>query len=193
MALLQEQMQKDKALENLNDCLHDNFWTAYHSFGADNHTILTKGIELAIEMQKAIIRVGYSLIERHEIKVARYFRYVMLQNDYLADVLLFQYPLALQKLGMFIMEDYKQRRPSARAKPLVISIKNSKSGMTLVLAVMGFQKEEGARNDFGDRFLSAADKQGVKVKHESFETGMIEIKNEEYRGFMQALGEIELR
>lgn len=89
------------------------------------------------------------------------------------------------------MEDYKQRRPSAKAKPLVLSVKNSKSGLTLVLAVMGFQKEEGARNDFGDRFLTAADKQGVKVKHESFETGMIEIKNEEYRGFMQALGEIE--
>lgn len=91
------------------------------------------------------------------------------------------------------MEDYKQRRPGARAKPLVISVRNTSSGVTLVLAVMGLQREERARNDFGDRFLTAADKQGVKIKHESFETGMIEIKNEEYRGFMQALGEIELR
>lgn len=85
---------------------------------------------------------------------------------------------------MFIMEDYKQRRSNARSKPLIVSVKNSQSGVTLVLAVMGFQQEERARNDFGDRFLTAADKQGVKVKHESFETGMIEIKNEEYRGFM---------
>lgn len=78
IALLEQQIQKDKALENLNNCLHDNFWTAFNSLETKNHPILTKGIELAIEMQQAIMRVGYSLIERHEIKVARCFRYVML-------------------------------------------------------------------------------------------------------------------
>jgi len=40
-------------------------------------------------MQQAVIRVGTSIIERKEVKVAEYFRYVMLENDYLADVKLF--------------------------------------------------------------------------------------------------------
>lgn len=46
-------------------------------------------------MQQAIVRVGTSLIQRKEVKVGNHFRYVMLENDYLADVKLFQYPLAL--------------------------------------------------------------------------------------------------
>ena len=58
-------------------------------------TLLVKGIAMAKELQQAIIRVGTSIIERKEVKVAEYFRYVMLENDYLADVKLFQYPLAL--------------------------------------------------------------------------------------------------
>lgn len=60
----------------------------------------------------------------------------MLENDYLADIKLFQYPLALQKLGMYILEDFKIAKPNARAKPLVISVKNSKKGTTLVVAVL---------------------------------------------------------
>jgi len=52
-------------------------------------TLLVKGISLAKDMQEAIIRVGTSIIERKEVKVAEYFRYVMLENDYLADIKLF--------------------------------------------------------------------------------------------------------
>jgi len=99
--------------------------------------LLVKGISVAKDLQQAIIRVGTSIIERKEVKVAEYFRYVMLENDYLADVKLFQYPLALQKLGMFIMDDYRELRASARPKPLVMSVKNTKKGTTMVVAVMG--------------------------------------------------------
>jgi cell division control protein 45 len=135
-----DKMQKDQVLENLNSCLNDNFWIAYDALEPKKaETILVKGIEVAKELQQAIIRQGTSIIERKEVKVADYFRYVMLENDYLADIKLFQYPLALQKLGQFIMEDYKEHKPSAKEKPLVISVKNSKKGTTLVLAVMGPQ------------------------------------------------------
>ena len=46
------------------------------------------------------------------------------------------------------------------------------------------------RNDFGERFRTAAEKLDIKAKHESFETGMVEINYEDYRGFMNALSEI---
>lgn len=100
-------------------------------------------------MQQAIIRTGNSLIERKEVKVAAGFRYVIIENDYLADIKLFQYPLALRKLGMFVMEDYQTKKKNARSKPLVMAVKNSKTGQTLVLGVMGYQNDSEIKNDFG--------------------------------------------
>ena len=107
-------------------------------------------------MQQAIIRTGNSLIERKEVKVASQFRYVNIENDYLSDVKLFQFPLALKKLGMFVMEDYQGKKKNARNKPLVMAVKNSKTGNTLVLAVTGYQRDEEKKNDFGQRFTWAA-------------------------------------
>ena len=88
--------------------------------------------------------VGTSIIDRKEVKISQHFRYVMLENDYLADIKLFQNPLALQKLGLFIMEAFKEtkKKNSFREKPMVISVKNSQKGTTLVLAVLGYAREE---------------------------------------------------
>lgn len=89
-------------------------------------------------MQQAIIRVGGSIIDRKEVKMAQHFRYVTIENDQLQDIQLLQFPLALQKLGMFIIEEYQGKRKNAKDKPLILSIKNSKSGFTMVVAVMGY-------------------------------------------------------
>jgi len=48
-----------------------------------------KGIELAKEMQQAIVRVGNGLLDKKEIKVAQQFRYCILENSYLKDTQLF--------------------------------------------------------------------------------------------------------
>lgn len=58
-------------------------------------------------MQMAIVRVGVSLIEKKDIKQAETFRYCVLENSYLKDIGIFQYPLALRKLALFIMQAYK--------------------------------------------------------------------------------------
>ena len=47
------------------------------------------------------------MVERREIKQATNFRYVFLENSFLKDIRLFQYPLALSKLGHFIIQAYK--------------------------------------------------------------------------------------
>ena len=66
-----------------------------------------RGIELAKEMQMAIVRVGTGLIERKEVKMHNDFRYTIVDDSYLKDIQLFQYPLALQKLGLFVMAAHK--------------------------------------------------------------------------------------
>jgi len=174
----------------LNECLHDNFWLAFDSLEDKKSSLVFKGINLAKDLQQAIIRTGNSLIDRKEVKVASNFRYVNIENDYLADIKLFQFPLALKKLGMFVMENYANQKKSSKSKPLVMAVKNSKSGQTLILAVLGYNCDLDDRNDFGQRFKAAAYGVNVKTKHESFETDIIEIKNEDYRSFMQSLTEI---
>lgn len=51
--------------------------------------LLHKGIDLAKDMQAAIVRVGVSLIEKKEIKKGVSFRYCILENSYLKDIALF--------------------------------------------------------------------------------------------------------
>ena len=65
----------------------------------NNMHLLRRGINFAKDMQQAIVRVGNGLIEKKEIKPAPHFRYCILENSYLRDTQLFQYPLALIKLA----------------------------------------------------------------------------------------------
>ena len=126
--------------------MYDNFWIAYDSLDPKAvQTLLPKGINMAKDLQMAIVRVGKSLIERSQVKVSQYFRYVLLENDYLKDIQLFQFPLALQKLGLFVMELYRTKKKNAKDKPLLVSVKNNEKGSTLVLAVLGNQKDQGRK------------------------------------------------
>lgn len=91
------------------------------------------------------------------------------------------------------MEAYRfeKKIEGRKEKPLVISVKNSKKGMTLVLAVMGYQREKSTRNNFKLRFNEALARSGVQAKHDSFTTGMIEISNLDWKQFMDDLRQID--
>ena len=66
---------------------------------------------------------------------------MLLENDYLKDIKLFQFPLALQKLGLFVMELYRSRKKSAKEKPLLVSVKDTQKGQTIVLAVLSQESD----------------------------------------------------
>ena len=51
--------------------------------------LLRRGIDLAKEMQKSIVRVGNGLIDKKEVKIMRSFHYCILENSYLRDTALF--------------------------------------------------------------------------------------------------------
>lgn len=71
--------------------MFDNFWCAYDALDLKqgNMHLLMKGIDLAKEMQMAIVRVGVSLIEKKEIKKGTIFRYCILESSALKDVQFF--------------------------------------------------------------------------------------------------------
>lgn len=63
---------------------------------------------------------------------------MFIENSFLKDIQLFQYPLALSKLGLFILQARKARLKSEKAqKPLILSVKNAEKKKTMVLAVFG--------------------------------------------------------
>jgi len=99
-----------------------------------------------------VVRVGVSLVLRKKIQLHNLFRWVMIDNDYLGDIELFKFPLALQKLGLFTMDVHQRHKPKSRAKPLVMCVTDQKRGKSLVLAVMATQRETNNRNDFKFRF-----------------------------------------
>jgi len=68
-----------------------------------------------------------------------------------------------------------------------MNVKNSKSGTTLVLAVMGYNQQVGSRNDFGKMFKENCEEMNIKSSHDSFETGMVEINNNDWRNFIEKL------
>ena len=134
------------------------------------------------------MRVGNGLIEKKEIKPTPNFRYCILENSYLRDTQLFNYPLALVKLAHFIMLAYKGRNTKSRQLPLVISVKNSQKKSCLVIAVMGANRDsETSRNDFNKRFKRAADKCNLKCNHDSFDTAMIEMRSQDWQEFINEL------
>ena len=126
-------------MTDVHEQLFDNFWVAYDALDLkqNNMHLLSKGIGLAKEMQEAIVRVGNGMIEKKDVKTAQNFRYVFLENTYLQDTELFLYPLALVKLALFIMVCHKARYAKAKAKPMIISVKNAAKKTCLVVAVTG--------------------------------------------------------
>lgn len=48
-------------------------------------------------------------------------------------------------------------------------------------------------SDFGDRFKFAAKRaKATQARHDSFEAGMVQLKNEDWKGFMEALQDPDL-
>lgn len=84
-----QQIEQEKHLENLNQSKYDNFYIAYDALDKKNKHMLEKGIELAKEVQQAIIQVGTQIIDKKQVKINNGFRYAMLENDYLKDIELF--------------------------------------------------------------------------------------------------------
>ncbi|CDW74860.1 cdc45 domain containing protein [Stylonychia lemnae] len=186
--LLMKEIEQREHLEYIQQCKYDNFYVALDALDKNRKNLLEKGIDLAKDIQKAIIHVGTSIIDKKQIKIANRFRYVMIDNDYLKDVELFQYPLALQKLALFLMETYKAIKLNSKEKPLIISVRNSKKGTTMICAVLGQSIEvDYGRNNFNDFFRQIVESKNLKAKHDAFDTSIIEIRNEDFRAFIDEL------
>ena len=73
--------------------------------------------------------------------------------------------------------------------PFVISVRNISQKTTLVVAVMSQQRldSDSGRNNFGQRFKMAAQNLKMKTIYDGFDSSMIEIRNEDWKCFIEEL------
>lgn len=98
----------------------ENFWAAYESLDIKNKAYINYGIILSKEMQQAIMSQGTSLISSKKVTPCSKFRYCIINNDSLAETKIFQYPLAIQKLALFIMDAYKESKAIVDELPMIL-------------------------------------------------------------------------
>lgn len=57
-------------MEGAHDCKYANFWVAYDALDRANKGLIEMGIEMAKELQKAMVQIGTSIIDKKEVKIA---------------------------------------------------------------------------------------------------------------------------
>ncbi|KAF8707213.1 hypothetical protein HU200_030462 [Digitaria exilis] len=149
----------------------EQFWVAYSALSLSNVDQLRKGMQSAIEIQRAILRQGSSAITKTGfIRSAKKFRWVKLDDP--VDTNRLCHPQALTKFCFFLMDALKER--GARVKPLICACLAKEPEKVLVVGVCGKPRLGAVQgNAFGNAFRSAAEEIGADYFHDMFESSWI--------------------
>ncbi|KAL6906031.1 hypothetical protein ACP4OV_003632 [Aristida adscensionis] len=165
----------------------EQFWIAYSALSLSNVDQLRKGMQSAIEIQRAILRQGSSAITKTGfIRSAKKFRWVKLDDP--VDTNKLCHPQALTKFCFFLMDALKER--GARMKPLICACLAKEPEKVLVVGVCGKPRLGAVQgNAFGNAFRSAAEEIGADYFHDMFESSWIVLDVVAVSSFMIRLTE----
>ena len=165
----------------------EQFWVAYSALSLSNVDQLRKGMQSAIEIQRAILRQGSSAITKTGfIRSAKKFRWVKLDDP--VDTNKLCHPQALTKFCFFLMDALKER--GARMKPLICACLAKEPEKVLVVGVCGKPRLGAVQgNAFGNAFRSAAEEIGADYFHDMFESSWIVLDVVAVSSFMIRLTE----
>ncbi|WOL12167.1 hypothetical protein Cni_G20932 [Canna indica] len=165
----------------------EQFWVAYSALSLKNIDQLRKGMQGAIEIQRAILRQGSSAITKTGfIRSCRKFRWVRLEDP--VDTQRLGHPQALTKFCYFLMDALKER--GAKMKPLVCACLAKEPDKDLIVGVCGKPRLGAIQgNSFGFAFRTAAEELGAEFSHELFESSWIILDTVVVSSFMIRLTE----
>lgn len=208
----------------------NNFWASWDALNmnttisstvSNTNVKKTKGFELLMEgldhakqIQQVIFKTGMSILDRKLIKNLRLYRLCVLNDGAIPDLVIFNNPLMLAKLGSWIMENLTELdfvNNSTSLKPLVLASFDANSDTYLVIGMapkyprdmdnsaraklaqksinnQGIQETVTTRlNTFSVAFKRLSDDSGAKVRIDSFESSIIEIRKEDLPPFLEKL------
>ncbi|KAI0511972.1 hypothetical protein KFK09_012606 [Dendrobium nobile] len=165
-----------------NTSIGEQFWIAYSALSLSNLDQLRKGMQNAIEIQKAILRQGSSAMTKSGfIRSGRRFRWIKLEDP--VDTERLHYPQALTKFCYFLMDALKER--GAKMKPLVCACLVKEPGKVLIVGVCSKPRLGAIQgNSFGIIFRTAAEEIGADYCNELFESSWILLDSVAVSSFM---------
>ncbi|KAI8803183.1 CDC45 family [Cladochytrium replicatum] len=174
-----------------------NFFIAYDAL--DSFDLLYHGIHLSMQLQKALVRTGLSVIDKHQVKTLKNYRYAILSGlgtDSIGlgagemDASIFARSMSLlQRLASFIAMVYQEYHQ--KQLPLVIAAPDLKKDSFIVVGLQGYSPDIEVKNQFGLAFQTTAERTGANVRYDGFESSVIEIKRDDFELFMKALDQYE--
>lgn len=173
--------------ESTSDSTAEQFWFAYSALSLNNQDKLRKGMQNAIQVQRAIIRQGSTAITKSGfIRSARKFRWVKLEDA--VDTKLLGYPHALTKFCYFLMDALREK--GAKMKPLICACLARESNKVLIVGVCSKPRIGAIQgNWFGAAFKAAAEEIRVEYFHELFESSWILLDTSAVNSFMIRISE----
>ncbi|KIM65142.1 hypothetical protein SCLCIDRAFT_15082 [Scleroderma citrinum Foug A] len=170
-----------------------NFWAAYDAL--TDIVPLRDALTLSMSLHRAIIRQGTSIIDKQDIRTMRSHRVVVLSQG--PDLPLFAHPGVLSRLALWLIDALRDKLPGtklARGKkslPFVLACLNEKTATYIVVGFMGaLDFGDVRKNEFGLAFINAKDRCNARSSHNSFNTSVLEIDQEDLKTFLEALCEV---
>ncbi|GAM22092.1 hypothetical protein SAMD00019534_052670, partial [Acytostelium subglobosum LB1] len=179
-------MESDNLESDVTDkeIWEQNFWDAYDALSNRNLDLLVEGLKQAIYLQKEITRQLFSVIEKKIVVMSGPFRYALLPEG--SDTRLFVHPMALTKLGLYIMDAYATMKK--KTKPFLVGALNENTGNYLLVGISSSHGSSSKQaNVFGVNFLKVASSTNSLLKYQSFDTAVVEIEKLDMPKFIENL------
>ncbi len=169
---------------------------------------LLGGLEHAKTIQQIIFRTGMSLLERKLVKNLQLFRLCVLNDGSIRDLRMFNNPLILSKLGGWLLENIAEieflHPKGGNLKPLVVAGLDVATDTYLVIGMApryprGMNETLKAKlgkadvslttqlNTFSVAFQLVANSLGAKVRIDSFDSSVMEIRKDDLAPFLERL------
>ncbi|KAK9480780.1 CDC45 family [Lipomyces japonicus] len=196
---------EDRSEEQYRSQLIENFWTAWDAL--DDIEVLLQGINRAQLIQRAIVRAGTAILEKRSVVVLRTFRLAVVRDG--PDLELFRNPITLTRLASWVSEcatemDGRElpvvmaaldvRRDTYRVVGLPRRTMNKSAEQAINNEVENSEVDEGeeetSSNAFGMAFQQVARQTQARVKIDSFESSVVDIRKDDLTGFLEGLTSI---
>ncbi|ONH68231.1 Cell division control protein 45 [Cyberlindnera fabianii] len=170
-----------------------NFWQSWDALD-NNMEHIHKGLEYAKQFQKVVFNTGMAVLEKRQLRNLKIYRLVVLADG--PDVEMFRNPLLLTRLGNWILECCAEIDKTLL--PLVMASLNEATDTYLVIglapryprgrrALEDLDQTTTMLNTFSVAFQQVAISTGAKVRIDSFESSIIEIRKEDLSPFLEKL------
>lgn len=167
---------------NSDSLVLDRFWRAYDALDPRKTSLLETGLDMAISAQRLTAEIGGDVIERRKFVPSGPFRYVFLRDQQFKEFL--SNPLLLRRLALFLKTALF--RQGARDKPFIILAPDTTRRIWIAVSATTY----GQKNDFGYRFMKAAEQNGSQVTYDGFDSSVCEIPDGQEIEFVRYLHDV---